>query len=149
MIFLSGFSFPPETAGPAGSDEGEVVRSAGSRPARGVRLPEQPERSGAARRGAAASAPQQPPSARPLARPPPRGRVTAPPPAPPLPGPGRAQPRAAGQSPARVSAGGANPAAASVPRVPGVPEPRGDAGGNVCNGPSREDCPIPWPEVMV
>ncbi|XP_036022797.1 translation initiation factor IF-2-like [Onychomys torridus] len=73
---------PSGNRGPAGSDEGEVVRSAGARPALPARLPEQPERS-----GTAASAPPEPLSARPLARA--RGRVTAPPrPAPPRPGRG-------------------------------------------------------------
>ncbi|CAO2611629.1 hypothetical protein LEMLEM_LOCUS15235 [Lemmus lemmus] len=73
---------PSGNRGPAGSDEGEVVRSAGSRPALPAGLPEQPERSRAERSraepsGAAASAPPEPLSARPLARA--RDRVTAPP----------------------------------------------------------------------
>lgn len=78
---------PSGNRGPAGSDEGEVVRFAGSRPALPARLPEQPERSRAEPSGAAASAPPEPQSARPLARPP--ARATASPPRPGQPAPPR------------------------------------------------------------
>lgn len=163
VIFLSGFSFPPETAG-----RQEVTKERSSGPlGLGLRSPPDSRNSpsGADRRGAAASAPQQPLSARPLARPPARGRVTAPPPAPPR--PGRAQPRAAGRTLGlgvfckRSERGGCR-----VPRVPGCGRPQrrrreratarrgrtvlyatwsrlhrlGDAAGGG---------QIPWPEVMV
>lgn len=91
---------PSGNRGPAGSDEGEVVRSAGSRPALPARLPEQPERSRAEPSGAAASAPPEPQSARPLARPP--ARATASPPRPGQPAPPRpvrSQSRGCGSDP--------------------------------------------------
>lgn len=162
-ITKPGFSFPPETAG-----RQEVTKERSSGPlGLGLRSPPDSRNSpsGADRRGAAASAPQQPLSARPLARPPARGRVTAPPPAPPR--PGRAQPRAAGRTLGlgvfckRSERGGCR-----VPRVPGCGRPQrrrreratarrgrtvlyatwsrlhrlGDAAGGG---------QIPWPEVMV
>ncbi|XP_037067524.1 small integral membrane protein 19 isoform X1 [Peromyscus leucopus] len=78
---------PSGNRGPAGSDEGEVVQSAGSRPALPARLPEQPERRGAARRGTAASAPPEPLSARSPARPPARAAASPPRPGRPRPAP--------------------------------------------------------------
>ena len=101
---------PSGNRGPAGSDEGEVVRSAGSRPALPARLPEQPERSGAARRGGLrTSAAAERPPARSPARSPARARLRhrpAPVPAPPRPvqsGPSRGLRAAAGQIPTWVS----------------------------------------------
>lgn len=94
---------PSGNRGPAGSDEGEVVRSAGSQPALPARLPELPERSGAARRPPHLSSRRAP--ARSPARARPRHRP-APPPAPPRPvqsGPSRGLRVAAGRSPAWVS----------------------------------------------
>lgn len=152
MIFLSGFSFPPETAG-----RQEVTKARSSGPlGLGPRSPPDSRNSpsGAERLGAAASAPQQPPSARPpalpLARPPARGCVTAPPPSRPRPVPSSPGPAAAasccGSDPdLGVSAGGVSGAAAACL---GSPEPAETPAG-ACGVPSREDCPFPWPEVMV
>lgn len=134
-ITKPGFSFPPETAG-----RQEVTKARSSGPlGLGPRSPPDSRNSpsGAERLGAAASAPQQPPSARPpalpLARPPARGCVTAPPPSRPRPVPSSPGP-AAGCELLRVRSrpgclcGRSERGGCSVPRVPGA---RRDAGGSV------------------
>lgn len=137
-ITKPGFSFPPETAG-----RQEVTKERSSGPlGLGLRSPPDSRNSpsGADRRGAAASAPQQPLSARPLARPPARGRVTAPPPGPAPPRPGPAASCGSYPGPGCLLQ---TERAGRLPRAkgPGVREAAETPAGT-CHRPSREDCPV-------
>lgn len=95
MIFLPGFSFPPETAGRQEVTKERSSGPLGLWPRLPARLPEQPERSGAERH--AASAPPEPLSARSPARPPARAAASPPRPARPA-GPAPSRSRAAVQT---------------------------------------------------